>query len=117
MHACREHLANYTVAVQELTWRLLRLIAEGLGFDDRNYFEGDLTDGETLMNVFNYPPCPELSLTMGICPHTDRHIITVLSQGDVSGLQAKIGARWVRVEPIQNAFVINFGLQMEVASH
>ncbi|XBH59506.1 hypothetical protein VPH35_114226 [Triticum aestivum] len=113
----RERLANYSVAVQELAWKLLRLIAEELGLDDHNFFKGDLTGGETLMNVHYYPLCPDPNLTMGVRPHSDRYIITVLSQGDVGGLQAKIGGRWIGVEPIHNAFVINFGLQMEVASH
>ncbi|TVU14909.1 hypothetical protein EJB05_38406, partial [Eragrostis curvula] len=40
-------------------------------------------------NVNWYPPCPDPSLTMGLLPHCDRPFLTVLSQGDVSGLQAK----------------------------
>jgi 2'-deoxymugineic-acid 2'-dioxygenase/mugineic-acid 3-dioxygenase len=111
----RENLAKYAAAVQELARRFLRLIAEGLGFDKNDFFEGDLSGGETLMNVNYYPPCPDPSLTMGIRPHCDRHLLTVLSQGDVSGLQAKHRGRWIRVQPIHNAFVINFGLQMEVS--
>jgi 2'-deoxymugineic-acid 2'-dioxygenase/mugineic-acid 3-dioxygenase len=91
------------------------MIAEGLGFNNHDLFEGDLTGGETLMNVNYYPPCPDPSLTMGLRPHSDRYILTVLSQGDVSGLQAKYSGRWIRVQPIHNAFVINFGLQMEVS--
>jgi 2'-deoxymugineic-acid 2'-dioxygenase/mugineic-acid 3-dioxygenase len=112
----RERLAKYAVAVQDLGRRLLRLIADGLGFDNHDFFEGDLTGGETLMNVNYYPPCPDPSLTMGLRPHSDRYILTVLSQGDVSGLQAKHRGRWIRVQPICNAFVINFGLQLEVSS-
>uniref|UniRef100_A0ACD5WMS0 Uncharacterized protein n=1 Tax=Avena sativa TaxID=4498 RepID=A0ACD5WMS0_AVESA len=113
----RECLAKYAVAVQELARRFLRLIAEGLGFDNHDFFEGDLSGGETLMNVNYYPPCPDPSLTMGIRPHCDRHLLTILSQGDVSGLQAKHRGRWIRVQPIHNAFVINFGLQMEIVTN
>jgi 2'-deoxymugineic-acid 2'-dioxygenase/mugineic-acid 3-dioxygenase len=112
----RERLAKYAVAVQDLARRLLGMIAEGLGFDNHNFFDGDLTGGETLMNVIYYPPCPDPSLTMGLRPHSDRYILTVLSQ-DVSGLQAKYKGRWIHVQPIHNAFVINFGLQMEVSYH
>ncbi|XP_047056126.1 2'-deoxymugineic-acid 2'-dioxygenase-like [Lolium rigidum] len=113
----REHLAKYAVAVQELARRFLRLIAEGLGFDNHDFFEGDLSGGETLMNVNYYPRCPDPSLTMGIRPHSDRHLLTILSQGEVSGLQAKHRGRWIRVQPIHNAFVINFGLQMEIVTN
>ncbi|VAH68255.1 unnamed protein product [Triticum turgidum subsp. durum] len=112
----RERLAKYAVAVQELAQRLLRLIAEGLGLDSQ-FFEGDLTGGETMMNVNYYPRCPDPSLTLGIRPHSDRYILTVLSQGDVTGLQVKHKGRWIGVQPMRNAFVVNFGLQLEVRSH
>ncbi|KAM0831249.1 hypothetical protein ACQ4PT_065668 [Festuca glaucescens] len=112
---CAQHLAKYAVAVQDLARRFLRLIAEGLGFDNHDFFEGDLSGRETLMNVNYYPRCPNPSLTMGIRPHSDGHLLTILSQGDVSGLQAKHRGRWIRVQPIHNAFVI--GLQMEIVTN
>lgn len=111
--ACRECLATYTVEVQELARMLLRLIAEGLELDG-NTFLGDLSAGETEMAVNYYPPCPDPSLTLGLLPHCDRHLLTVLSQGDVSGLQAKYKGRWITVKPIPNAFVVNIAHQMEV---
>lgn len=113
----RERLAKYAVAVQELALRILRLIAEGLGFENHDFFDGDLSGGDTLMNVNYYPPCPDPSLTMGIRPHCDRHLLTVLSQGDVGGLQAKHKGRWIHVQPLHNAFVINFGLPMEIVTN
>jgi isopenicillin N synthase-like dioxygenase len=42
-------------------------------------------------------------------------MLTILSQGDVSGLQVSYKGRWINVQPIHNAFVINFGLLMEVS--
>lgn len=104
------------MAVKELGRRLLGLIAVGLGLANHEFFEGGLTGGDMMMNVNYYPACPDPSLTLGIRPHSDRFILTVLSQGDVSGLQASYKGRWIRVQPIHNAFVINFGFQMEVAS-
>lgn len=95
-------LAAYATVVQTLAATLLGLIAEGLGLEER-FFRGELSGGGTLMNVNWYPPCPDPSLTLGLLPHCDRPLLTVLSQGDVSGLQ-----------PVPNAFVINFGHLMEV---
>lgn len=107
-------LAKYIVEVRELADKLLRLIAEGLGLE-QGYFSGDFSGGQTEMNVNYYPPCPDPSLTLGLLPHCDRHLITLLVQGTAArGLQAKYEGKWIPVEPIRNAFVVNFGHQLEV---
>lgn len=109
----RAVLSEYTVRVREIASKLLKLIAEGLGLD-RDYFCGDLSNG-TKMEVNYYPPCPDPSLTMGLLPHCDRQLITVLAQGTAPcGLQAKYKEGWINVKPIPNAFVVNFGHQLEV---
>lgn len=112
-HAFRGCLAAYAGAVQQLALTVLGLVAEGLGLDE-SFFLGELIGGGTVMNVNWYPPCPDPSLTMGLVPHCDRPLLTVLSQGDVSGLQAKHRGRWIDVHPVPNAFVINLGHLMEV---
>jgi 2'-deoxymugineic-acid 2'-dioxygenase / mugineic-acid 3-dioxygenase len=93
---------------------LLSLICQGLGLKG-GYFEGDLSSGQVLINANYYPPCPEPDLTMGLPPHCDRNLITLLLQGGISGLQVMHQGKWVGVEPIQDAFVINFGHQLEVS--
>lgn len=69
------------------------------------------------MNVNYYPPCPDPSVTLGLLPHCDRHLLTVLSQGDVAGLQARYRGRWLLVRPVPGAFIINFGHQMEIVTN
>jgi 2'-deoxymugineic-acid 2'-dioxygenase/mugineic-acid 3-dioxygenase len=89
-------LAEYAVQVQRLSSILLELIPEGLGLD-RGFFAGALSGGDMQMNVNYYPPCPDPSLTLGLLPHCDRHLLTVLSQGDVSGpahSSSTSGTRW-----------------------
>lgn len=54
----RECLARYAVEVQELARMLLRLISEGLGLDG-GFFHGDLSGGDTWMNVNYYLPGSE----------------------------------------------------------
>lgn len=109
-------LAEYSTAVHELSQTLLRLIAEGLGLD-ANFFAGDLSAGVTQMNVNYYPPCPDPTVTLGLFPHCDRHLLTVLSQGDVAGLQARHDGRWLLVPAVPGALVINFGHQMEIVTN
>ncbi|KAM0907946.1 hypothetical protein ACQ4PT_015810 [Festuca glaucescens] len=112
----RPRLAEFSDAVHELAQTLLRLVAEGLGLS-AGFFAGDLSGGETQMNVNYYPPCPDPSLTLGLLPHCDRHLLTVLSQGDVAGLQGRYNGRWLLVRPVPGAFVINFGHQMEIVTN
>ncbi|KAK1613981.1 hypothetical protein QYE76_019498 [Lolium multiflorum] len=114
--AFRSSLADYSVALHELSQNLLELIAEGLGLD-RGFFGGDLSRGNTQMNVNYYPPCPDPSLTMGLLPHCDRNLLTVLSQGDVAGLQVRHNGRWLLVNPLPGVFVVNFGHQIEIVTN
>nr|XP_020179400.1 2'-deoxymugineic-acid 2'-dioxygenase-like [Aegilops tauschii subsp. strangulata] len=107
-------LIEYCAAVQELT--ILCLIAEGLGLDG-GFFAGDLSGGDTHMSINYYPPCPDPTVTMGLFAHCDRHLLTVLSQADIAGLQARHGERWLLVHPIPGAFVVNFGHQMEMVTN
>ncbi|KAK1613979.1 hypothetical protein QYE76_019496 [Lolium multiflorum] len=112
----RPRLTEFSEAVHELAQTLMRLIAEGLGLS-AGFFAGDFSGGETQMNVNYYPPCPDPRLTLGLLPHCDRHLLTVLSQGDVAGLQARHNGRWLLVRPVPGAFVINFGHQMEIITN
>lgn len=95
---------------------LLRLLSEGMGLRP-NYFEGDLTGGDVIINVNHYPPCPDPGLTLGLPPHCDRNLITLLLQGAVQGLQVSYKGDWIDVEPVPNAFVVNFGHQLEIATN
>ena len=110
----RDVFAKFIVEAREVSMTLLSLISEGLGLKE-GYFEGDLSSGQVIINANYYPPCPAPDLTLGLLPHCDFSLITLLLQGAVSGLEIMHQGKWVRVDPIQNALVINFGHQLEVS--
>ena len=57
-----------------------------------------------------YPPCPEPERVLGIIPHADNFAITLLVDfGDFPGLQFLKDGKWVSVEPIEGAIVVNIG--------
>ncbi|GAB4827739.1 hypothetical protein Ancab_034625 [Ancistrocladus abbreviatus] len=63
-----------------------------------------------------YPPCPDPELTLGLIVHTDICALTVVLQTEqVQGLQVIKDEKWVPVDPIPNAFVINVGDQFQEA--
>eukprot|EP00253_Pinus_taeda_P023900 PITA_23900 len=49
--------------------------------------------------------------------HSDPDAITVLMQDEVSGLQVLKNGKWVAVQPLANAFVVNLGDQIQVVSN
>nr|CAD1820977.1 unnamed protein product [Ananas comosus var. bracteatus] len=112
----KEVLAKFIVEARGVAMKLLKLICEGLGLKE-DYFDGDLTGGQVLINVNYYAPCPDPSLTLGLPPHCDRNVITLLLPGTVSGLQIMHKGSWIGVESIRSALVVNFGHQLEIITN
>ncbi|XP_027367087.1 protein DOWNY MILDEW RESISTANCE 6-like [Abrus precatorius] len=111
----RECIGACSVEVKKLASRILSLISEGLGLKC-GYFENDLS-GSMGLGINYYPACPEPSLTLGIIKHSDPNLITILMQDDVCGLQVFKDAKWIAVEPLPHAFVVNIGYQLQIMSN
>jgi len=104
---------NYTALMRGLGLELLHMLCEGLGLPS-DYFDGDQSAGDMILSVIRYPPCPTPDVTLGLPPHCDRNLITLVLSGSVPGLQVLYKGDWIMVKPIRNSFVINFGLHLEV---
>lgn len=111
---CSEIVGAYAIEAKKLGSVILELISEGLGLET-GYFRDELTES-SLLSINYYPPCPDPSLTLGIPKHADPNLITILLQGDVSGLQVFRDGKWIGVEPLPNAFVVNIGYALQVDS-
>lgn len=111
---------KYSKHVKFLYLMVMEAIVESLGLTKtaseiggglREMFE----DGSQLMVVNCYPACPEPDLTLGMPPHSDYGLLTLLLQDEhVKGLQIQHGGRWLTVDPIPNSFVVNVGDHLEV---
>ncbi|KAI8549831.1 hypothetical protein RHMOL_Rhmol06G0056000 [Rhododendron molle] len=110
-----ELVGSYSMEVRKLSSRILDLICEGLGVELGYFGRNELCKRQTLI-VHHYPPCPDPSLVLGICSHTDINLLTLLQQ-DISGLQIFKDGQWLGVEPIPNGFVINISDQLEIISN
>ncbi|KAM7276566.1 hypothetical protein ACFE04_018432 [Oxalis oulophora] len=70
------------------------------------------------LQLNSYPSCPDPNLAMGLAPHTDSFMFTILHQSDTSGLQIfKEGFGWVLVHPISGALVVNVGDILHILSN
>ncbi|XP_059076506.1 codeine O-demethylase-like [Cryptomeria japonica] len=65
-----------------------------------------------------YPPCPRPNLVLGLSPHSDGAAITLLLQDEhIEGLQVRKNNKWVPIQPIPYALVVNIGDLIEVMTN
>ncbi|RWW42012.1 hypothetical protein BHE74_00052466 [Ensete ventricosum] len=98
--------------------KLLRGIWESLELDEgymNNALDLDACFQVCVANL--YPPCPQPELAMGLPPHSDHGLLTLLHQNGVDGLQVKHGSKWVHVKPPPNSFLVNTGDHMEIVTN
>uniref|UniRef100_A0A7N0TEE9 Fe2OG dioxygenase domain-containing protein n=1 Tax=Kalanchoe fedtschenkoi TaxID=63787 RepID=A0A7N0TEE9_KALFE len=114
----REAIGEYARQMDVLIKCLLGLMSLGLGLE-KECLESKIGENYVLRATTNYyPPCPDPELSMGLHAHTDPGALTVLRQSEhVAGLQVLKDEKWVWVEPLPNAFVVNVGDQIQVLSN
>ncbi|XP_062216945.1 flavanone 3-dioxygenase 2-like isoform X2 [Phragmites australis] len=109
----REIMSTYCSEVRELGFRLYAAISESLGLEE-DYIKKVLGEQEQHMAVNFYPKCPAPDLTYGLPAHTDPNALTILLMDQqVAGLQVLKEGRWIAVNPLPNALVINIGDQLQ----
>ncbi|CAL1394582.1 unnamed protein product [Linum trigynum] len=68
----------------------------------------------------HYPACPDPDRAMGLAPHTDSTLVTILHQSNTSGsqeLRAGGGTGWVTVPPIRGGLVVHIGDLLHILSN
>ncbi|KAE9585426.1 putative flavanone 3-dioxygenase [Lupinus albus] len=119
----REVAATYAEETKELFLTIMEAILESLGIKESSQEGKDnniLKDFENCshMMVANfYPPCPQPDLTLGMPPHSDYGFLTLLLQDQVQGLQIQFQGKWLTIQPIPNAFIVNVGDHLEIFSN
>jgi isopenicillin N synthase-like dioxygenase len=100
--------------ILDLQQRFLRIIAVGLGCDER-YFDDLLVDGSTLNRAIRYPPMREAPGTTHVwaAEHGDINLITALPRATKPGLQVKTDDGWVDAIAPPDGVVLNTGIMLE----
>ncbi|XP_027347783.1 protein DMR6-LIKE OXYGENASE 2-like [Abrus precatorius] len=104
------------------TWKvgreLLKGISESLGLES-NYIDRtmDLDSGWQMIAANLYPPCPQPELAMGMPPHSDHGLLTLLMQNGVSGLQVLHSGKWINVNSTPNCLLGLVSDHLEVMSN
>jgi isopenicillin N synthase-like dioxygenase len=114
---CREVCEEYGREVVQLCELLMRALSKRLGLDEAHFQRafGGAECGVTLRANY-YPRCPQPDLTLGLSPHSDPGVLTVLLADEhVRGLQVRSSAgEWATVQPVRDAFIVNVGDQIQV---
>lgn len=70
-----------------------------------------------LLKLVRYPASAAAADAQGVGAHKDTDILTLLLQDEVGGLQVETDYGWIDVPPLQDAFVINIGEILELATN
>lgn len=108
-------MLEYSEKLREVARKLLGGISESLGLEE-SYLDKAL-DLESGLQIFvgnYYPPCPQPELTMGMPPHSDHGLLTLLIYNQVGGLQVQHQGKWINVNALPNSLLVNTGDHLEV---
>ncbi|KAJ0031734.1 hypothetical protein Pint_13099 [Pistacia integerrima] len=113
-------LVEYQKELDTLTEKILVLMFKSLGLtqEDVKWFKpnNESKPPQAVLQLNSYPVCPEPSRAMGLAPHTDSSLLTLIYQNNTSGLQVyRDNLGWVPVKPITAAVVVMVGDLMHIA--
>lgn len=119
---CSNVMEEYQKEMKRSTEKILALILESLGLtvEDITWLKPNMScqKAQTFLQLNSYPPCPDPDQAMGLGPHTDSSLLTVLYQGTHSGLQVqRDGIGWMPVQAISGALVVNVGDLMQILTN
>ncbi|XP_008799053.2 1-aminocyclopropane-1-carboxylate oxidase-like [Phoenix dactylifera] len=118
----KETMMEYRIELKKLAEKVMEAMDVNLGLEKgyiKKAFSGNGRHEPFFgTKVSHYPPCPRPDLVNGLRAHTDAGGVILLFQDDqVGGLQILRNGRWIDVQPVENAIVINVGDQIEVLSN
>ena len=95
------------VAFRKLAMEILELVIEALGVD-AHHFDAHKREAQgSLRANYYHPSNSKGEVQVGLRPHVDGNLLTILHQQDVSGLEVLKDGRWFPVAPQTDAFCIN----------
>ena len=112
LRVAAEAYFNETMA---LGMRMLRVFAHSLDLDE-GFFLQFTRKPMVQTRLFHYPPQPVPKETeLGVAPHSDYGMITLLTQDPIGGLELrKRDGEWVGAPYVDGSFVVNLGDMFKV---
>ena len=112
---------KYQKKMKSLAYNILLIMLKALGVDEEDHEKlssSFLYQSEGPLQLNSYPCCPNASQAIGLAPHTDSLLITILHQNNTNGLQVmQEGVGWVPIRPTPGALIVNIGNLMHILSN
>lgn len=113
---CSNVMEEYQKEMKGLAAKLIELMLRSLGLNNED--AKWLRHPRSLLQLNSYPVCPDPTRAMGLAPHTDSSLLTLLYQTTTGGLQVLVdGVLWAPVYPTAGALVVNVGDLMHILSN
>nr|CAH69705.1 gibberellin 3-oxidase [Phaseolus coccineus] len=104
-----DRMEDYEKKMKILAERVTEILFDLLNVSEEKRKWVDAEDKGTAIQLNFYPSCPEPNRTMGLAPHTDTSIITIV-QSPSTGLQLyKEEKGWISVQPHPEALIVHLG--------
>ncbi|CAN6319206.1 unnamed protein product [Urochloa humidicola] len=113
----RTSIDRYSSETAEVARRLLEFMAKDMGADPASLLQ--MFQGQPQgLRMNYYPPCQQANKVLGMSPHTDASVLTLLLQvNDMPGLQVRKDDKWFTVNALEGAFIVNVGDVLEILSN
>ena len=105
---CSNVIEEYQKEMANLSHRLVSMVMGSLGLTHKELrwlvpnITGSRTDSsQSFLQLNSYPVCPDPDLAMGLAPHTDSSLLTILYQGNIPG-------QWLYIGDYQISVVVVF---------
>ncbi|KAJ9190101.1 hypothetical protein P3X46_001333 [Hevea brasiliensis] len=99
---------SFSEQVSELDQIVRRMIVESLGLE--KYMDEHMNSTNYLLRVMKYKGPQTTDTQLGLHPHTDKNIVTILYQNQVDGLEVKTkDGEWINVKLSPDSFVVMIG--------
>ncbi|KAF8389030.1 hypothetical protein HHK36_025715 [Tetracentron sinense] len=99
---------SFSKRVSELDQMVKRMVFESLGI--QKYYESHIESTNYLLRLMKYKG-PDLNQSkLGVNPHTDKSVITILHQNQVKGLEVETrDGEWISIVPSASSFIVMTG--------
>ena len=115
--ALRTTITAWMARMDDVGRTLLHALALALG-QPADHFDPMVTPRpEVLVKVIRYPARDAPSEAQGVGEHRDTGLLTFVHQDDATGLQVRLGDRFVDIPRVPGAYVVNLGEMMQLLTH